>query len=130
MFLNRAAIKSHHVGRVLGWLIAVGIGSFVFMPICHLHFDCGCGWPGLGGHAHCDVLQSGPPDCPWCYHSWLGYTVMIFSAALALMVIVIAPPRWSVFKVTLLATAAMIVGLVMSGIVTSVWLGQPILAGL
>ena len=111
------------------WVVAVLLGGLAFLPVCDLHFDCGCRWPLLGGHSHCDVLTSGPPDCPWCHHGWTGYAAMVFAAALAFGVLWVLPARvpWAI--VLLAGVGGVVAGELIAGIATSLWLGLPVLAG-
>jgi hypothetical protein len=118
------------VKKGLPWLAAVALGAFAFLPICDLHFDCGCGFPGFGGHSHCDILTAGSPDCPWCDHTWLGYAAMAFSAALGLAAVLVLPRR-APWTLALIAALAGVFGAQMiAGVATSLWLGRPLLAGM
>ena len=42
------------------------VTAVVYMPVCNFVFDCGCGWPGLGGVEHCNIHNAAPPHCPIC----------------------------------------------------------------
>jgi hypothetical protein len=46
--------------------LALAATAVLYLPLCGLVFRCGCTFPLLGGAAHCDVHQPGPPDCPLC----------------------------------------------------------------
>lgn len=115
---------------VVPWILVVLLAVVVLLPICDLHFDCGCRWPGLGGASQCDIHTAGPPDCPWCKHPWIAYGTMAASAGLGLIAVLVIPARthWAVAASIGMATA--VLGELAAGIVTSLWLGLPALAGL
>ena len=123
-FLTRLAT------RTIPALVVLTVGAFAFLPLCDLHFDCGCTWPGAGDYAHCDIHVSGPPDCPWCDHGWLGYGVMGLAAALGLVAVWILPQDTFFIVVALTGLGACLFGILAAGIATSLWLGLPVLAGL
>jgi hypothetical protein len=116
--------------RVIPAILAVALGAFAFLPICDLHFDCGCTWPGAGSDSHCDIHTSGPPDCPWCDHAWIGYLAMGFGAVIGLAVVWVLPHRTPGVIVTLSGIAACLLGILAAGVVTSLWLELPLFAGL
>lgn len=122
----RAGLRS----RIVPGLLTLLLGAFAFLPICDLHFDCGCRFPGLGGHSHCDILTSGPPDCAWCDHAWAGYASLVFSSLAGLAALVAVPrnTHWTV--ATLLGFAAFFLAALVAGVLTSLAVGQPVLAGL
>ena len=123
-------LKSRLLSRAIPGILTLLLGAFAFLPICDLHFDCGCTWPGVGGVSHCDIHQSGPPDCPWCDHAWTGYAAFGISAALALAASWVLPrsTRWPV--ATIAGLAAYLFGMLAAGLVTSWWLELPLLGGL
>lgn len=116
--------------RAIPALIALAVGAYLFLPLCDLHFDCGCTFPGAGDYAHCDIHTSGPPDCPWCHHARLGYAAMGIGAVFGLTAIWALPRGTRAVAVTLVGTAACLLGILFAGIATSLWLGLPVLAGL
>lgn len=115
--------------RLLPALLVLGLGALAFMPVCDLCFDCGCRWPGLGGVSHCDIQLKGAPDCPWCAHPWSGFGAMGFSALTALLAMRSMPTRlhWSLR--TFVGLAVLFLAALLAGVVTSLWLGLPLLAG-
>ena len=123
-------IKSKLFSRAIPGILTLLLSAFAFLPICDLHFDCGCTWPGVGGLSHCDIHRIGPPDCPWCDHAWTGYAAFGISMVFALAVVWALPQdtRWPVATVAGLAT--FLFGALAAGLVTSWWLELPILGGL
>lgn len=116
--------------RAGSWLVAVAVGAYLFLPLCDLLFDCGCGFPWLGaGHAHCDIHTSGPPDCPWCDPGEAGYAAMGFSALLGLLPVGLLGRDRPWWLVTLAAVAAVLAGILVAGLVTAWWLDRPVLVG-
>jgi hypothetical protein len=99
------------------------------MPVCDLCFDCGCLWPGLGGVSHCDIQVKGAPDCPWCAYPWSGFTAMGFSALAGLLAMGAVPVRLHWGLRTLVGIVTLFGAAFVAGIVTSLWLGLPPLAG-
>jgi hypothetical protein len=62
------------------------VASVTILPYCDLLFDCGCVWAWFGAADHCDIVVSGPPDCPLCVGGearWLGLAVAIVAAEYA-----------------------------------------------
>jgi hypothetical protein len=102
----------------------------MFMPICDMHFDCGCSWPGPGAYAHCDIHTPGAPDCPWCASntSLLLAVAVTYGSSLAAALWV--APRAPFAIVVLAGFAGVVVGAVVAGVATSLALGLPVLAGL
>jgi len=114
-----------------GWVVGGLLAGLTVMPICDLHFDCGCRWPGFGGYAHCDIHTAGPPDCPWCDRPGTMVLSMLFSYGFGLGGALWASARrFRVFYVALASFAAIVAGTFLTGIVTSWILGLPALAGL
>ena len=117
--------------RALGsWLLGGVLAGFAVLPICDLHFDCGCDWPGLGGYAHCDIHTAGPPDCPWCDRWLVGLIGMGSGYVIGLAVAVGLPLRLHFALNALVVVFAILAGLLLSGMATSLALGLPLLAGL
>lgn len=114
--------------RLLPALLVLLLGGFAFMPVCDLSFDCGCTWPGAGSMAHCDILTAGPPDCPWCAYPWSGYGTMALSTGAAFVAIARTRRHWAVS--TLVGLTVFFATAMLAGVVTSLWLGRPPLAGL
>ena len=123
-------VESVFRSRALPGLLVLALGAYAFMPICDLHFDCGCKWPGFGGHAHCDIHLSGLPDCPWCDHTWIGYAAFGSSAILVLAALWGLPRTTSWWVATFAGLATFAFGMLAAGIATSWWMGLPLLAGL
>ena len=118
-------------GRALAaWLLGGVLAGFAVMPICDLHFDCGCGWPGFGGYSHCDIHTPGPPDCPWCDQLGTLVLSMLFSYGIGLASVLWIPRRTPIAIAVLVSLVAVLAGTVLTGIVTSLLLGQPVFSGL
>ena len=111
---------------MLGGLLA----AVAVLPVCDLHFDCGCSWPGLGGYSHCDVHTAGPPDCPWCDRPLVGLIAMLFAYGVGLGVALGLPTRLHLALSAAAVVAGIVAGLVVAGLATSLVLGLPVLAGL
>ncbi len=106
------------------------IAGATIMPICDMHFDCGCSWPGPGAYAHCDIHTQGPPDCPWCT-GWTSFlSAMAVSYGLSLAVALWVAPRAPFPLVVLAGFAGVVGGAVLAGVATSLALGLPVFAGL
>ncbi len=117
--------------RILGgWLLGGLLAGLAILPICDLHFDCGCRWPGLGGYAHCDIHTSGPPDCPWCARPSIMVVSMALSYALGLAGAIGTARHAGLAFVTLASLAGVLTGALLTGVLTSLLLGLPVLAGL
>lgn len=116
--------------RVLApWLVGALLAAPGILPLCDLHFDCGCLLPGLGGWRHCDIHTAGPPDCPWCAYPAVFLLTLALSLASGLGLILPLRGR-AHYAVLLLASATgFLLGGLVSGIATSLILGRPILAG-
>ncbi len=112
-----------------GWLLGGLVAAFFVLPLCDLHFDCSCTWPGLGAGSQCNIHVPGSPDCPWCAHPWIAVLDLGLAYAVGGVAAYLASARlnllWSaaVVSVTILS-----VGLI-SGAITSLVLGLPPLAG-
>ncbi len=115
---------------LLAWLLGVALAAVAVLPLCNLHFDCGCSWPGLGGWTHCDIHTAGPPDCPWCERPMLFVVSLLFSAAAGLAGAVWSAARLHFAWVVLVSLGLFWAGALLAGIVTSLLLGRPVLAGL
>ncbi len=47
-------------------------------PLCGFMFDCGCDWPWLGLHHHCNVFDAHAKlKCPWCDSKVAGSLSML-----------------------------------------------------
>ena len=127
----RESVMRSRYRRALGaWLVGGLLAGLTIMPICDLHFDCGCTWPGLGGWSHCDIHAAGPPDCPWCDHYSAIVLSMVFSYGIAFAAVLRASEHAPMGGLIVLCIIAVVIGAVLSGVVTSLVLGRPILAGL
>ena len=60
--MTHSTTESKLRARAIPAILTVALGAFAFLPICDLHFDCGCTWPGAGSDSHCDIHTSGLPD--------------------------------------------------------------------
>ncbi len=115
-----------------GWLLGGLLAGITLMPICDLHFDCGCGWPGFGGFAHCDIHTAGPPDCPWCDQPWSFVLAALFSYSVGLagaLWVASGRRRWKLVSAGMTSFAAIVSATLLAGVVTSWILGRPPLAG-
>jgi len=115
---------------ILGWIIGGLLAGVAILPLCDLHFDCGCTWPGLGGYQHCDIHEAGPPDCPWCADIGSWVWSMAITYALALLAALGAARRLKLPAIALLVFGVVIAGTLVAGMITSAILGRPFLAGL
>ena len=113
-----------------GWILGGLAAGALILPICDLHFDCGCRLPGLGGYSGCDIHTAGPPDCPWCAQpaGWIAVTLL--SYGLGLLAAWAAAVRWPLLAVALSSFAGTVATTVAAGLITSLLLGRPLLAGL
>ena len=115
---------------LLAWAIGGFVAGLAIMPLCDLHFDCGCRWPGLGGWKHCDIHTAGPPDCPWCVHFEAFTAVMALTYAVALAGTFKLSARLPFAGLVVVSLAIVLGSGVIVGIATSLILGRPVLAGL
>ena len=118
------------MSRIIAVIVTLVVGAWSFLPICDLHFDCGCVSLWAGAADHCDIHVPGPPDCPWCHHPWMGYAAMLIATMAGLGGIVLSrkSTRWLVPMIAgLLGFHA---ALVLLGLLTSLMRGTPVLAGL
>ena len=122
-------IRKRLLSRAIPAVVVLFLGAVAFLPVCDLSFDCGCRAPGLGGHSHCDIHTSGPPDCPWCDHDWAGYAAMALSASIGLVVVWVLPRGARPMIVIVAGLGALLGGALVAGVATSLWLGLPVLAG-
>lgn len=113
-----------------GWLLAIVLGSLSFLTLCDLAFDCGCLAPGMGNWQHCDIRTAGPPDCPWCARPGIAAAAFVFSALGALLATRAAVDRLPLLVVVAAGWAGFNLATILAGIVTSLALGRPVLAGL
>ena len=114
---------------LIGWILGGLLAGPALMPICDLCFDCGCGWPGFGGHSHCDIHTPGPPDCPWCDHPSTFVLAMLLAYGLALVGTLRLGGRAPVLVHVLVSLTLVLAGTLFAGIVTSILTGRPVLAG-
>ena len=115
---------------IAGWILGGLAAGVLILPICDLHFDCGCRLPGFGGYEHCDIHTAGPPDCPWCANTNTWVTVTVISYGLGLAAAWAAAGRWPLAAVALAGFAGTVSGSLAAGVITSLWLGRPVFAGL
>ena len=105
------------------------MASLAVLPVCDLNFDCGCGWPGAGAYAHCDIHTPGPPDCPWCDHPVFFVLAALFGYGLALAAALGSASRTGFLSCVGITVVVLLAALMLAGIVTSLLLGRPPLAG-
>jgi hypothetical protein len=121
--------RSRRRRALAAWAIGAVLATFAMLPLCDLSFDCGCRLPGLGGYAHCDIHTAGPPDCPWCEQPLLFIAAVLVSYGTALLGVLWLPARtrfgWLVLTGLTVAWLTTLLG----GIVTSLFLDRPVLAG-
>ena len=114
-------------GKVLAaWLFGGFVAAFAILPLCDIHFDCGC----LQGVDHCDIREAGPPDCPWCDRPAIFVVSALFSYGLALVGAFRLPERTPLTLVAVTSLVLVLVGILLAGIATSLVIGRPVLGGL
>jgi hypothetical protein len=112
-----------------GWLLGGLIAAVFVLPLCDLHFDCGCTWPWLGAESQCDIHVPGPPDCPWCAHLWIAVLDLGLAYAVGGIAAYFASARLSLWwSAAVVSFTILSVGLI-SGAITSLVLGLAPLAG-
>ncbi len=110
-------------------LLTLAVGALTFLPICNLHFDCGCVTLWGGAADHCDIHDPEPPNCPWCHHPWMGWAVMALSTLAGILAILVAA-RHGIALATLAGLVGFHLALMALGVVTSLAMGLPVLAAL
>lgn len=104
------------------------LAALTVLPVCDLHFDCGCTL--TDGASHCDIQVSGPPDCPWCTR---------LSIAVAAIGLPYLAGAFSAYRLalkrplainTLVTFVVIVAGMLVTGVVTSLARGLPVLAGI
>ena len=112
----------------MAWLLGGVLAALTVLPVCDLHFDCGCTL--AHGASHCDIQVGGPPDCPWCARLQIAVPAIgLPYLAGAFSAYGLARKRGIVVNaaVTFVVIWA---GMIVSGVATSVALGLPVFAGI
>lgn len=122
--------KRWRLRALVGWAVGMVLASIAILPLCDLSFDCGCRLPGLGGYTHCDIHTAGPPDCPWCEKPMRFAVAGIVSYGVALVAVLWLPARMRFGWLVLTGFSVAWVSTLVAGMVTSILLGRPVLAGM
>ena len=98
------------------------------LPVCDLHFDCGCTL--AHGASHCDIQVSGPPDCPWCTRLSIAVAAIGLPYLAGAFSAYRLAQKHNVALNTVVTFVVIVAGMFVTGVITSLVRGLPVLAGI